>query len=153
MYLFMFVGVIQYTTTPRRHQCVRASTTAVLSCAVTATPPARITWMKNGSPISKADHHYLILTKHDHTHSLSTLLVYDTSLADNGWYTCVASSSAVYDRKSGYIYVSPSCGEWTSKVIMTGLHSDARFIVEGKSCPFWAVTFTICDQMPLCYTL
>ncbi|XP_065901243.1 wnt inhibitory factor 1-like [Dysidea avara] len=103
-------GVINYITTPKRHQCVCNSTTAVLNCGVMATPPARIAWMKNGLPISKANHHYLILSSHDHSNYSSVLLVYDTSPDDNGWYTCVVSNSAVSDRTSGYLRVSPRCG-------------------------------------------
>jgi len=108
---YSIVGVINFITTPKRHQCVEALTTAILRCGVRATPPARITWMKNGLPISKADHHYLMLPSCDHLNCSSVLLVYDTSLDDNGWYTCVASSSAVTGRTSGYLFVSPRCGE------------------------------------------
>ena len=128
VYYFSLTGVINYITTPKRHQCVCNSTTAVLNCGVMATPPARIAWMKNGLPISKANHHYLILSSHDHSNYSSVLLVYDTSPDDNGWYTCVVSNSAVSDRTSGYLRVSPRCGKYYTRY--TCLTTDFHLISE-----------------------
>ena len=87
------------------------SCTAVLRCDVMATPTARITWLKNGKKIPKADHHYLMIMLHNQTNDItsSLLLIYDTTTIDIGWYTCLASSSVVSRRIHTYVTVS-HCG-------------------------------------------
>ena len=74
-----------------------------------ATPTAKITWLWNGRKIPKADHHYLMLHEQSHDTVSSVLIIYDITASDQGWYTCLASSSAVNHRTHTYVKVS-LCG-------------------------------------------
>ena len=102
-------GHIQFIHKPQGRVCVEPSYTAMLKCDVMATPNVRITWWKGRKKISKANHHYLML--HNVTDNVvsSILLIYDTSTTDNGWYTCLASNSAVSRRTHAYVAVT-QCG-------------------------------------------
>ena len=123
-------GHIQFIHKPQGRVCVEPLCTAILTCDVMATPNARITWQKRGRRISKADHHYLIL--HNSTDNIVTskLLIYATTTMDNGWYTCLASSSTVSRRMQTYVTVT-QCGMLLSPSVC---YND----------PVWYVIVTLC---------
>ena len=102
-------GHIEFVHKPRSSVCVEPSHIAVLNCDVMATPTAKITWLKNSKKIPKADHHYLMLYNHTDYFTASVLIIYDVTTADEGAYTCMASSSAVSRRIHSYVRVS-QCG-------------------------------------------
>ena len=102
----------------QRTHCVETLTTAVLNCIVIATPNVEITWLKHGQEISKANHPYINLQKMLDNITTSTLLIYDTTTADEGWYTCLASSSALRCRIHIYVTVS-NCGMLLPPVSLT----------------------------------
>jgi len=102
-------GHIRFIHDPRRSVCVHPSDSAVLKCDVKATPTAKITWLKNGKNIPKTDHHYLMFHEQSHDQISSVLIIYDTTATDQGWYTCLASNSAVNHRTHTYVKVS-QCG-------------------------------------------
>ena len=102
-------GHIEFIHKPQRNVCVEPLHIVVLACDVNATPVAKITWLKNGKKIPKADHHYLMLHNHTNHITSSVLIIYDITSDDNGLYTCLALSSAVSRRIRSHVTVSP-CG-------------------------------------------
>ena len=102
-------GYIQFIHKPQGSICVEPLYTTMLTCDVMATPNARISWWKGHRKISKANHHYLMLHNITGNAVSSILLIYDTSTTDNGWYTCLASNSAVSRRIHVFVKVI-QCG-------------------------------------------
>lgn len=107
--ILLSTGHIEFIRKPQRNVCVEPSHIVVLACDIMATPMARITWLKNGKKIPKADHHYLMLHNHTNHITSSALIIYDITSDDEGLYTCMASSSVVSRRIRSHVTVS-QCG-------------------------------------------